>query len=353
MNIITSPKICLVPRLSGLGGMVSFQHKLAKGFQKRGIEVCYDLKEKSYDAVLVIGGSRRLDQLWRANRQKIPVIQRLDGMNWLHRLQRSSLHHFLRAEYGNLILRTIRNRLASKIVYQSNFVLDWWNSVFGIQDKPFTVIYNGVDLVEYSPDGNEQHPEDHIRLLIVEGNMMGGYEWGLDNAIQLAMLLSDHQNVAYSHIELVIVGRVAQEIRSRYDKYISELRYDTRISLKWFGVVSQEKIPGIDRSANLLYSSDVNPACPNSVIEALACGVPVIAFDTGALPELVSDDAGRVVAYGGDPWKLEQPDIPSLAEAALEILNHQEKFRKAARVHAEKLFSLDSMVEHYLEILLG
>jgi len=47
MNIITSPKICLIPRLSGLGGMVSFQHKLVKGFQNRGIEVSYDLKEKS------------------------------------------------------------------------------------------------------------------------------------------------------------------------------------------------------------------------------------------------------------------------------------------------------------------
>ena len=353
MNMITSPKICLVPRLSGLGGMVSFQHKLAKGFQNRGIEVSYDLNEKSCDAVLVIGGSRRLDQLLRANRQKIPVIQRLDGMNWLHRLQRSSLRYFLRAEYGNLILRTIRNRLASKIVYQSNFVLDWWNCVFGIQDKPSAVIYNGVDLDEYSPDGIEERPEAHIRLLVVEGNVMGGYEWGLDNAIQLAMSLSDHQGDAHSHIELVIVGRVAQEIRSGCDNYISDLRYDTRISLKWFGVVSQDKIPGIDRSAHILYSSDVNPACPNSVIEALACGVPVVAFDTGALSELVSDDAGRIVVYGGDPWKLEQPDIPSLAEAALEILTHQERFRKAARTRAEKIFGLDEMVENYLEILLG
>jgi len=353
MNIIAPPKICLVPRLSGLGGMVSFQHKLVKGFQNRGIEVSYDLNEKSCKAVLVIGGSRRLDQLWRANKRKIPVVQRLDGMNWLHRLQGSSLRHYLRAEYGNLILRTIRNRLASKIVYQSNFVLDWWNRVYGRQDKPNTVIYNGVDLDEYSPDGIEERPESHIRLLVVEGNVMGGYEWGLDNVIRLAMLLSDQQDNAYSHLELAIVGRVDQELRIRCEKYISDLRYDTRIFVKWFGVVSQDKIPGIDRSAHMLYSSDVNPACPNSVIEALACGVPVVAFDTGALPELVSDDAGRVVASGGDPWKLEQPDIPSLADAALEILAYQERFRKAARTRAKKLFDLNDMVEDYIEILMG
>jgi glycosyltransferase involved in cell wall biosynthesis len=353
MNILTSPKICLVPKLAGLGGMVSFQHKLTKGFKKLGIEVSYDLNEKSCDAVLVTGGTRRLDQIWRANSQRIPVIQRLDGLNWLHRIHRSSLRHYLRAEYGNLILRTIRNRLASKIVYQSNFVLDWWNSVFGIQEKPHTIIYNGVDLDEYSPDGNEELPESPVRLLIVEGNIMGGYEWGLENAVQLAMMITDHQDVAHSHIEVVIVGRVAQELSRGYDKYISELGYGTRITLDWIGVVSQDKIPGIDRAAHLLFSSDVNPACPNSVIEALACGLPVIAFATGALSELVTDDAGRVVAYGADPWKLETPDIPSLATAALEILDNQEKFRKAARLRAEKLFSLDDMVEKYLEILLG
>jgi len=57
--------------------------------------------------------------------------------------------------------------------------------------------------------------------------------------------------------------------------------------------------------------------------------------------------------YGADPWKLETPDIPSLAAAALEILDNQERFRKAARKHAENLFSLDNMVEKYLEVLLG
>jgi glycosyltransferase involved in cell wall biosynthesis len=353
MNILTSPKICLFPQLAGLGGMVTFQHKLTRGFQKRGIEVCFDLNEESYDAVLVTGGTRHLDQIWRANRQKIPVVQRLDGMNWLHRINRSNLRHYLRAEYGNLILRTIRNRLASKIVYQSNFVLNWWNDVSGTHEKPHIIIYNGVDLDKYAPNDNEKHPTTPTRLLIVEGNIMGGYEWGLENAVELAMMISDLQGVAHSHIDVTIVGRVAQELQKRYDKIISERGYSTRLTLDWLGVVSQDKIPAIDQAAHLLYSSDVNPACPNSVIEALACGLPVIAFNTGAISELVSGDAGRVVAYGGDPWKLEKPDIPGLAAAALEILNNQEKFRKAARMRAEKLFSLDDMVEKYLGILLG
>ena len=77
------------------------------------------------------------------------------------------------------------------------------------------------------------------------------------------------------------------------------------------------------------------------------------AFATGALPELVIGDAGRLVPYGGDPWKLDRPDVPALAQAAVEILEDQPRFRAAARRGAEAAFGLDAMVEKYLQILLG
>ena len=65
-------------------------------------------------------------------------------------------------------------------------------------------------------------------------------------------------------------------------------------SVRW----PPNRSPRILRSADLLFSADVHPACPNSVIEALACGLPVIAFDTGAIREIVDDSSGAVVAYG-------------------------------------------------------
>ena len=113
-----------------------------------------------------------------------------------------------------------------------------------------------------------------------------------------------------------------------------------------------EKIPDLDRSAHLLYSSDINVACPNSVIEALACGLPVLAFDTGALPELVTGDAGRVVAYGGDPWKLDLPDISALANAAVEILTESIPFSLSSTIRAEDAFGLTKMVDGYLDALI-
>jgi glycosyltransferase involved in cell wall biosynthesis len=102
----------------------------------------------------------------------------------------------------------------------------------------------------------------------------------------------------------------------------------------------------------LLYSADINAACPNSVIEALGCGLPVVAFDTGALPELVNGDAGRITPYGGNPWRLDPPDIDGLARGASEVLENLERFQRGARRRAEQAFSLENMVEGYLQALL-
>jgi glycosyltransferase involved in cell wall biosynthesis len=106
------------------------------------------------------------------------------------------------------------------------------------------------------------------------------------------------------------------------------------------------------RSSHLLFSAEINPPCPNSVIEALACGLPVVGFDTGSLRELIGEQAGRLVPYGGNQWKLEPPDVPALAQAAIEVLQEQERFRKAARARAEELLSVEKMVDEYLKVLL-
>jgi glycosyltransferase involved in cell wall biosynthesis len=118
-------------------------------------------------------------------------------------------------------------------------------------------------------------------------------------------------------------------------------------------LVPAESIPDLDRSAHLLFSADLNPACPNAVIEALACGLPVAAFDTGALRELVGAEAGVVAPYGGDPWALDPPDVAGLAQAALNVLENQPLYRRAARQRAEQMFDLDRMAAAYMETLTG
>jgi len=332
-------RVCLTPQVSGIGGMVSFQAKLKSGLALHGIQVAHDLNDEQIDSVLVVGGTRQLVGLRRIRKRGIPIVQRLDGINWLHRRMRTGARHWLRAEIGNWLLAYIRERIATRIVYQSEFVHDWWNRKYGAGPKNKRVIYNGVDLDLFHPE-ETNHPSDRVSILMVEGNLQGGYELGIENAVGFAEELRSERN----EVELIVTGRVGENLRSKWTQR-------AKIDIRWTGVIPNEQLPELYRSANLLFSGDLNAACPNSVIEAMACGLPVLAFDTGSLKEIVTAKAGRVVAYGGDPWKLEPPNIQALAQAALEIISKQSAFSDGARERAEGAFSIDHMVAAYIEVL--
>jgi len=334
-------RIAIVPAMDGMGGMTSFRLKFEAGLKKRDIDVTHNPDEAT-ESILVIAGTRKLLPLWRAKQRGLRVVQRLDGINWVHRKKNTGIQHFLRAEYGNFILSFIRSRIATHILYQSEFSHRWWEDWYGKPNIPFSIIHNGADLNVYSPNGASDLPKDKFRLLIVEGNLGGGYDIGLDNAIQLTETLAEQYHLP---VELMVVGKISEEHKA-------SVQARSRISIQWAGAVPREQIPQIDRSAHLLFSADINAACPNSIIEAMACGLPVVGFDTGALNELVVGDSGRIVAYGGDVWKLDHPDIAALAKVADEILNSQTRFRHAARAQAESTLGLDKMTDSYLRIML-
>ncbi|MCS6994480.1 MAG: glycosyltransferase family 4 protein [Anaerolineales bacterium] len=337
-----SLRICIVPKVSGVGGMVSFFHKFSRAVEKHGLQVTNDLRDTPYEAVLVIGGTRELAALYRAKQRGVRIVQRLDGINWIHRQKPVSLKHSLRAEYGNFILSLIRRFLADQIVYQSAFSRTWWDDWFGRLEKPFSVVHNGVDLDVYKPLG-QVTSLSHYRLLVVEGSLGGGYEGGLANAVRLAEVAS---KLVSKPLELVVVGEVGQVLKSEWNA-------KSPVSIRWAGVVAREDIPVWMNQAHALFSADVHPACPNSVIEALACGLPVVAYDTGSLSELVTPDAGVVAPYGANPWKLEAPHVMPLAHGLAYVLQNQEAFRAGARAWAEAAFDVRVMMEKYLDALLG
>jgi glycosyltransferase involved in cell wall biosynthesis len=335
------PCICIVPAVDGIGGMAAFRRKFEAGLRRRHVDITHDLQSRC-DAVLVIAGTRRLLPLLRLHRRGTRIVQRLDGINWVHRRRRTGARHFIRAEYGNLILSFIRARVATHILYQSEFTRRWWHDWYGTRAQPSSVVHNGVDLEEYQPGGPGERPSDRSRILVVEGNLGGGYDMGLESAVDLAAALqADHG----FQVEIGVVGKAQTAQRSAVEQR-------ARVPILWEGAVPPERIPELDRSAHVLFSADLNAACPNSVIEALACGLPVVGFDTGALNELVIGDAGRLVPYGGDPWRLEKPDVPALAAATAGLLRDQLRFREAARLHAERALGLEKMMDGYLKALL-
>ncbi len=184
-------------------------------------------------------------------------------------------------------------------------------------------------------------PHPPYRLLVVEGSLAGGLDFGLRVAVQFAESLSER-----FPIKLTVAGAIDRSAEAR-------LAEKAKVAIEFLGVIQREQIPELMRSSHLLFSAEINPPCPNSVIEALACGLPVVGFDTGSLRELLGEQAGKLVPYGGNPWKLEQPDVPALAQAAVEVLQAQERYRKAARARAEAELGLEKMIDEYLKVLLS
>jgi hypothetical protein len=174
-------------------------------------------------------------------------------MNWIHRRRRTGLGHFLRAEANNLLLRWVRTHLAETVVYQSDFVRGWWESMYGVAPHRSAVIRNGVPLQEFTPRGIEQPGGKGTRLLVLEGALGGGYEIGLTWASALAVGLAARGGTR-PPVELTIAGK---------NKLPASFRLagsSQGVTVDWLGEVPPGSVPALLRSANWLFSADIHPA---------------------------------------------------------------------------------------------
>jgi glycosyltransferase involved in cell wall biosynthesis len=328
-------RVCLIPK-AGRGGPASFQSRLAAELNRRGVETTFDPNARPLDAVLVFAGTRNLAALWKCRRQGIRIVQRLDGINWLHRAHSRGLAYGLRAELLNLQLRLIRSRLTDGIIYQSEFVRGWWERWFGPAASPARVIHNGVPLDDY-PARKANHDGT---LLVVEGNLQyndpaRGMLWAAHRALVQAGPLR----------RLTILA----DTGSRWENEWS--RYDPKPEVA--GLRPRDEVRTRQLKAALFLSMEINPPCPNAIIEALAAGLPVLAFDTGSARELIGA-GGETVPYEGDPWRLEVPhNLDALGEAGRQMLGRWREYSEKARSEAERRFDIRSIAESYLEALTG
>ncbi|MBN1359629.1 MAG: glycosyltransferase family 4 protein [Sedimentisphaerales bacterium] len=319
----------------GLGGPSSFQRKLHGELSKRGLKPCYDLEQGELDVLMVINATRHLPYLWRAKSRGVPIIQRLGApflssthldISWALRM---------RAWLGMRNIVHIRAHIADRIVYQSRFVKECWDRLHGETNKPSRVIYNGVDLSRFSPNGPRYVSKAEVCIISVEGTQRGPDD---HPALALAQSLRNRG----VDIELLLFGRPFGNTGILWKEYpFVQLR----------GVVPNDDLPFFYRGSTLYLLTDiVNAGCPNSVIEALACGAPVLGYALSVLPEMLDPSAGRCVPAVGDPWKGVAPgNLDVLLSAALEMVADNLSFRAGARRLAETRYGLTHMVDRYVD----
>lgn len=323
-----------------IGGPGSFQSRLTSALQNRGYRVVYPKSHVAPDIILVVGGTAKLLWLWLCKFRGARIVHRLDGMNWRHRVLPTRPVYRALSELRNWLTVLVRNYLADHIVYQSEFVRYWWDQRHA--QAPClaeSVIYNGVDLSLFAPVQQRDNGCDRLALLCVEGNVH-------DDPITLKILttISERLFDDGSISTTLVCGNVPQASQAQLARVKG---------IRLLGCVPREKIHEVFSRSAVFLVLEINPPCPNSVIEALASGVPVVGFDTGSLRELVPPECGLLVPYGGNPWRLEQPDILALEQAVRQVLARREEYSRAARSFAEQKFGIDNMVDSYLAVFDG
>jgi glycosyltransferase involved in cell wall biosynthesis len=322
-------------KINNIGGPASFQNQLVASLKAAEIEVEYaGVNLIKGDVILVVGGTRKLLWLLKCKFKGLKIVHRLDGLLWRHNIESVGVIYYWRSKLINLLLFIIRNFFADHVIYQSEFIQKWWREWYGTERCRSSIIYNSADLSVFTPG-------DKIAgvgsMICVEGNLP-------DDDVTLRTLIEVHTGL-YDR-ELIHNTLVFGGLSSKAEKVLSSIE-----GLEIKGTVPRKKIIEAYGQSSLYLSLEILPPCPNSVIEAMASGVPVIGYDTGSLKELITPGAGEVVSYEGNPWALEQPNINALIVTAVNVLHSIDTYRIKTRERALNNFSITTMFKLYSKVL--
>jgi glycosyltransferase involved in cell wall biosynthesis len=229
------------------------------------------------------------------------------------------------------------------VFFQSAFCKKSADTFLGARDARCEILYNAVDTKHFVP------PQDAggsgLRLLL-GGDQFQRYRF--ETAAQtLALVRSERPDA-----ELFVTGRLRFAPDDEAIRDARELLADLGISghVRFLGPYSQRDAPQILGAAHLLLHTKVNDPCPSVVIEAMACGVPVVYSSSGGVPELVGDAAGIGVASTAT-WDEDVPPNPAdLAHAVLAVAREREAFSHAARTRAVEHFDLAAWAQRHLDV---
>jgi glycosyltransferase involved in cell wall biosynthesis len=143
--------------------------------------------------------------------------------------------------------------------------------------------------------------------------------------------------------------------RGRYSRraeaWCGELGIADRV--EFLGPYSQEQAPEIFRRAHLLLHTMALDCCPTVVLEAMACGLPVVYGAGGGVPELVGSEAGVGVPLDDDFEQLRIPEADALAEAVLLAADRRRELGDAGRQRAVEAFGRPAWIARHRDLFAG
>lgn len=161
--------------------------------------------------------------------------------------------------------------------------------------RPVRTVHLGVDTTRFSPAPVRIRTGDGLQVLYVG-------RFAPEKALDVLLRAVAQVDVAH----LTLVGQGPEETRLR--ALAADLAMTDRV--RWHGPAEQRDLPALYRQADVFAMTSLNEGIPVVLMEAMACGLPVVATDVGGIAELVTPQTGVLVS----------PSDPAPVAAALRRL---------------------------------
>jgi glycosyltransferase involved in cell wall biosynthesis len=257
-------RVCSPMQFQAAGGGFYVIRQLERYLESQGHSVTKSITDR-YDVLLANSWQVTYDEVLEA-------IRRNPGVRIVHRVDGSS-QDYGRGSKGDRKQSRV-NRFADLTIFQSAYCRHSTREKFPVIAGDGPVIHNPVDVDHFSPDGEQiDLPGGGVRLVYVtfSTNPMKG--WG-----DVYTLARDHPDLTF-----VLIGQYEEP---------PELP-----NLQVPGLLDHSELPAVLRACDVFLAFQRNEACPNVVLEGLACGLPVLYVESGATPELVGE-CGLPVTVG-------------------------------------------------------
>jgi len=243
----------------------------------------------------------------------------------------------------NLLRRATRS-FVSNYIAVSRDLATWLRLAIRVPPRKIHQIYNGVDSDKF-------HPRQGARSNILPPGFADGQAVVFGSVGRMAEV-KDYPMLVRAFIHLV---QQQPELSGRARLVIvgeGQTRRACQNLLDEAGMANLAWLPGERHDiAAVMQAFDVfvlpsrNEGISNTILEALASGLPVIATAVGGNVELVEDDVNGLLVKPGDPEDMAQALLGYLHSPARIAEQGQQ-----ARMHAEQRFSIPAMAEAYASV---
>jgi len=179
----------------------------------------------------------------------------------------------------------------------------------GARPQSTCVVYNGVDRTLFRPGSRAAAKarlelEPHLRYVLYVGNLK--VTKGCEDLLRAVPALRSRTG---PNVRFVFAGSGPERTR------IVELAETLGVgsAVHFVGAVAHDRLPDWYRAADLVCLPSHAEGVPNVLLEAMACGVPIVATRVGGIPEVVPSTAGILI---------EPHDVDALANALADALAH-------------------------------